>query len=131
MFTINHPIRTPTVIAVIVGLAVAACAAGALAAPVGPLAPEAAHAQVAGARDSGGGGGKAAEAGKNAGKLISGWAKALFLAVGAIVALPLLARRDMGGMAALFVIVIVVGLVVLAPDRLESIIEAVGSAIAG
>jgi len=130
MFTNTHLLRGPTAVAVIVALAVAALAAGALVAPSGPLGAEPAHAQVAGARD-GGGGGKAAEAGKNAGKLISGWAKALFLAVGAIVALPLLARRDMGGLAGFFVIVIVVGLVVLAPDRLESIIEAVGEAIAG
>jgi len=129
MFTNTHLLRGPTAVAVIVALAVAALAAGALVAPSGPLGAEPAHAQVAGARD--GGGGKAAEAGKNAGKLISGWAKALFLAVGAIVALPLLARRDMGGLAGFFVIVIVVGLVVLAPDRLESIIEAVGEAIAG
>lgn len=94
----------------------------------GPLGPAPAAAQTAaGPRDEppgdGPGSGDTAVApADEVGRILNGWGKALLIGVAALVCIPLLGKRDVGGVVATGVIVLAVGGFVFAPDRMEALI---------
>jgi xanthine dehydrogenase iron-sulfur cluster and FAD-binding subunit A len=73
----------------------------------------------------------ASDIGKNVGREVSSWARAIMLGVAGLVAIPLLARRDVAGGLVLALLVVIVGGFVFAPSTVESAITGLWHAIAG
>jgi hypothetical protein len=73
----------------------------------------------------------ASKVGKNVGKEIQTWAAALLLGIAGLVAIPILAKRDVGGGLVLALLVVVVGGFVFAPNAVKSVIEGLWKAVSG
>jgi hypothetical protein len=71
------------------------------------------------------------EIGKNVGREVSSWARAIMLGVAGLVAIPVLAKRDVAGGVVLALLVVIVGGFVFAPGTVESAITGLWHAIAG
>jgi hypothetical protein len=71
------------------------------------------------------------DVGKNVGREIKAWATALLLGVAAIVAIPVLAKRDVNGGLVLVLLVILVGGFVFAPGSVRDVIDGLWRAISG
>ena len=75
--------------------------------------------------------GQTSEIGENVGNEIKLWATTLLLAVAALVALPVLAKRDVNGGLVLALLVIVLGGFAFAPSAVKDVITAMWRSIAG
>ncbi len=73
----------------------------------------------------------ASDVGRNVGREIKTWATALLLGVAALVAIPILAKRDVSGGMSLVLLVVLVGGFVYAPGSVKSVIGGLWRAIAG
>lgn len=71
------------------------------------------------------------DVGKNVGAEVKSWATTLLLAVAALVALPVLAKRDVNGGLVLALLVIVLGGFAFAPDSVKQAIDSIWQSIAG
>jgi cobalamin synthase len=71
------------------------------------------------------------EIGKNVGREVSSWARAIMLGIAGLVAIPVLAKRDVAGGLVLALLVVIVGGFVFAPATVESAITGLWHAIAG
>jgi hypothetical protein len=71
------------------------------------------------------------DVGQNVGREIKAWATALLLGVAAIVAIPILAKRDVSGGLSLVLLVVLVGGFVYAPGAVKSVIDGLWRAISG
>ena len=69
--------------------------------------------------------------GKNIGDEVQQWAKMLLLAVAGLVAIPVLARRDVNGGLVLALLVIIVGGFAYAQGSVQHVIAALWRSIAG
>ena len=101
----------------VLGLAVIAAAIATTLFLVGVLAPDAAVA--------------ASKVGKNVGKEIEAWGKAILLGVVALVAIPILAKRDMAGGVVVAALAVLVGGFVFAPNAVKSVIRDLWSTLGG
>ena len=75
--------------------------------------------------------GATSEIGENVGNEVKLWATTLLLAVAALVALPVLAKRDVNGGLVLALLVIVLGGFAFAPGAVKDVITAMWRSIAG
>lgn len=73
----------------------------------------------------------ASDIGRNIGNEIDTWAKALMLGTAALVAIPILAKRDVAGGAVIGLLVVVVGGFAFAPGAVKSVISGLWKAIGG
>jgi hypothetical protein len=73
----------------------------------------------------------ASKVGKNVGNEIKTWATAILLGVAALVAIPILAKRDMAGGVALLLLVVLIGGFVFAPGAVQDVIDGVWKAVGG
>jgi hypothetical protein len=80
-------------------------------------------ADIAAAQDSG--------VGERVGSELASWSKALLLAVVALVALPMLAKRDTAGIVALGLIALVIGGFAFAPAQVEGIMKSFWDLLGG
>jgi hypothetical protein len=71
------------------------------------------------------------QVGQNVGREIASWARAIMLGIAGLVAIPVLARRDVAGGLVLALLVVIVGGFVFAPSTVESAITGLWHAIAG
>ena len=71
------------------------------------------------------------DVGKNVGREIKTWATAILLGVAGLVAIPVLAKRDVNGGLILVLLVILVGGFVFAPNEVRSVIDGLWKAIGG
>ena len=71
----------------------------------------------------------ASDIGRNIGNEIDTWAKALMLGTAALVAIPILAKRDVAGGAVIGLLVVVVGGFAFAPGAVKSVISGLWKAI--
>ena len=71
------------------------------------------------------------DVGRNLGEEIKVWATTLLLGVAALVAIPVLAKRDVNGGLVLALLVIVVGGFAFAPGSVKDVIESLWQAVAG
>jgi cobalamin synthase len=71
------------------------------------------------------------DVGRNVGREVSAWAKALLFGVVALVALPTIAKRDVAGGMVLAFLAIIVGGFAFAPDTVKTVIDAIWRSIAG
>jgi len=71
------------------------------------------------------------QVGQNVGHEIASWARAIMLGVAGLVAIPVLARRDVAGGLVLALLVVIVGGFVFAPATVETAITGLWHAIAG
>ena len=94
-----------------------------LAALIGGVLGTAVHAQSALAATS--------DVGKHIGSEVKTWATTLLLGVAGLVAIPVLAKRDVNGGVVLALLVILVGGFAFAPDSVKHAIESLWHAIAG
>jgi cobalamin synthase len=69
------------------------------------------------------------DVGKNVGREIKTWASAILLGVAGLVAIPVLAKRDVSGGLVLVLLVILVGGFVFAPAEVMSVIDGLWRAI--
>jgi cobalamin synthase len=69
--------------------------------------------------------------GKRVGSEIKSWATMLLLGVAALVAIPVLAKRDVNGGVVLALLVLLVGGFAFAPESVKSAIESMWKSIAG
>jgi len=69
--------------------------------------------------------------GRNVGDEVKQWATTLLLAVAALVALPVLARRDVNGGLVLALLVVLLGGFAFAPNAVKEVIGSLWRAIAG
>lgn len=74
---------------------------------------------------------EASDIGRNVGREVSTWAKALLFGVVALVALPTIAKRDVAGGMVLAFLAIIVGGFAFAPDTVRNVIDAIWRSIAG
>jgi len=70
------------------------------------------------------------EVGKNVGAEVKSWATTLLLGVAALVALPVLARRDVNGGLVLALLVVVLGGFAFAPEAVKHAIDSIWRSIA-
>jgi len=73
----------------------------------------------------------ASDVGKNVGKEIDTWAKALMLGAAGMVAIPILAKRDVAGGAVLALLVVLIGGFVFAPGEVKTVIGGLWKSIGG
>jgi hypothetical protein len=73
----------------------------------------------------------ASDVGKNVGKEVDAWAKAILLGVVALVALPAIARRDLGQGLVITLLAVLVGGFVFAPGAVKDMIAGLWKAIGG
>ena len=71
------------------------------------------------------------DVGKHIGSEVKMWATTLLLGVAGLVAIPVLAKRDVNGGVVLALLVILVGGFAFAPDSVKKAIESLWHAIAG
>ena|GEM_PF-6115336 len=71
------------------------------------------------------------EIGRNVGKEIASWGKWLLFGVAGLVALPAMARRDLGGILVIVAMVIVAGGFVFAPGAVEDTIVSLWKSFEG
>lgn len=71
------------------------------------------------------------DVGRNVGQEIKTWATALLLGVAALVAIPVIAKRDVNGGMVLVLLVVLVGGFVYAPGSVRNVIDGLWQAIAG
>lgn len=71
------------------------------------------------------------DVGKNVGREIKTWASALLLGVAALVAIPVLAKRDVNGGLVLALLVVIVGGFIFAQDAVRAVITGLWRAIGG
>ena len=71
------------------------------------------------------------QVGKNVGREVKNWATALLLGVAALVAIPLLIKRDVNGGLVLVLLVVLVGGFVFAPSSVKGVIDGLWQAIGG
>ena len=69
--------------------------------------------------------------GKNVGREVASWGRAVMLGVAGLVAIPVFAKRDVGAGVALAILVVIVGGFVFAPGAVESAITGLWNAVAG
>lgn len=69
--------------------------------------------------------------GRNVGNEVDSWAKALLLGIAGLVAIPVLAKRDVSAGIVLAILVVIVGGFVFAPTTVEHAITGVWNAIGG
>ena len=69
--------------------------------------------------------------GKNVGNEVRSWATTLLLGVAGLVALPVLAKRDVNGGVVLALLVVLVGGFAFAPGSVKHVIDALWHTIAG
>jgi hypothetical protein len=72
----------------------------------------------------------ASNIGRNVGREVSTWAKALLFGVVALVALPTIAKRDVAGGIVLAFLAVIVGGFAFAPDTVRNVIDAIWQSIA-
>lgn len=73
----------------------------------------------------------ASNVGKNIGKEIETWGKAILLGVVALVAIPILAKRDIAGGAVISMLAVLVGGFVFAPRAVKDVISGLWRSIGG
>jgi hypothetical protein len=73
----------------------------------------------------------ASDVGRNVGKEVDAWAKAILLGVVALVALPAIARRDLGQGVVIALLAVLVGGFVFAPGAVKDMIAGLWKAIGG
>jgi len=71
----------------------------------------------------------ASEVGRNVGREIRSWATALLLGVAGLMAVPVLAKRDINGGLILVLLVVLIGGFVFAQDAVRAVIEALWRSI--
>jgi cobalamin synthase len=71
------------------------------------------------------------DVGKNLGEEVKLWATTLLLGVAGLVAIPVLAKRDINGGLVLALLVMIVGGFAFAPEAVESVIQSLWKSIAG
>ena len=71
------------------------------------------------------------QVGRNVGREVKNWATALLLGVAALVAIPLLVKRDVNGGLVLCLLVVLVGGFVFAPSSVKGVIDGLWRAIGG
>ena len=71
------------------------------------------------------------DVGRNVGREIRTWATALLLGVAALMAIPVIAKRDVNGGLVLVLLVVLVGGFVYAPGEVRNVIDGLWRAIAG
>ena len=71
------------------------------------------------------------EVGKNVGREIKTWASAILLGIAGLVAIPVIAKRDVNGGLVLILLVVLVGGFVFAPDEVRTVIDGLWRAIGG
>ena len=101
----------------VLGLAVIAAAIATTLLLVGVLAPDGAMA--------------ASKVGKNVGKEIEAWGKAILLGVVALVAIPVLMKRDVAGGAVITGLAVLVGGFTFAPGAVKDVISGLWRSIGG
>ena len=69
--------------------------------------------------------------GKHLGSEIKSWATTLLLGIAALIAIPILAKRDMNGGVVLAMLVLLVGGFAFAPDSVKHAIESLWHSIVG
>jgi hypothetical protein len=69
--------------------------------------------------------------GKNVGSEVKSWATTLLLGVAGLVALPVIAKRDVNGGVVLALLVVLVGGFAFAPHSVQHVIESLWRQIAG
>jgi xanthine/uracil/vitamin C permease (AzgA family) len=69
--------------------------------------------------------------GKHIGAEVKNWATVLLLGVAGLVAIPVLAKRDVNGGVVLALLVVLVGGFAFAPDSVKHAIESLWKSIAG
>ena len=72
---------------------------------------------------------RTSEIGKNVGDEVRSWATTLLLGVAGLVAIPVLARRDVNGGLVLALLVVIVGGFVFAQDTVKEVITSLWKAI--
>jgi hypothetical protein len=71
------------------------------------------------------------DVGRNIGREVRTWATAILLGIAGLLAIPVLAKRDVGGGLVLVLLVILVGGFVFAPGAVRSVIDGLWKAIGG
>ena len=71
------------------------------------------------------------DVGKNIGDEIKSWDTALLLAIAGLLAIPVLAKRDVGGGVVLALLVLLVGGFAFAPGAVQSVIQSLWKAVSG
>lgn len=71
------------------------------------------------------------EVGKNVGREIKTWASAILLGIAGLVAIPVIAKRDVNGGLVLILLVVLVGGFVFAPGEVRTVIGGLWRAIGG
>jgi cobalamin synthase len=71
------------------------------------------------------------DVGKNLGNEVKTWATTLLLGVAALVAIPVIAKRDVNGGVVLALLVVLVGGFAFAPEQVKHVIDSVWQSVAG
>jgi cobalamin synthase len=71
------------------------------------------------------------DVGRNVGREVRTWATALLLGIAGLMAIPVLAKRDVNGGLILVLLVILVGGFVFAPNEVRSVVDGLWKAIGG
>ena len=71
------------------------------------------------------------EVGKNVGREIKAWASAILLGIAGMLAVPVLAKRDVSGGLVLVLLVVMVGGFVFAPQAVRAVIDGLWRAVGG
>jgi cobalamin synthase len=71
------------------------------------------------------------DVGRNVGRELKTWATAILLALAGLVAIPVIAKRDVNGGLVLVLLVVLVGGFVFAPHEVKSVIDGLWRAIGG
>ena len=69
--------------------------------------------------------------GRNVGREVRTWGTALLLGIAGLVAIPVLAKRDVNGGLVLVLLVVLVGGFVFAPESVKAVIDGLWRAIGG
>jgi hypothetical protein len=73
----------------------------------------------------------ASDVGKNIGDEIKSWDTAVLLALAGLLAIPILAKRDVAGGVVLTLLVVLVGGFAFAPTAVETVIKSLWAAVSG
>ena len=71
------------------------------------------------------------EVGRNVGREIRAWASAILLGIAGMLAVPVLAKRDVSGGLVLVLLVVLVGGFVFAPQAVRAVIDGLWRAVGG